>query len=97
MRNIEIQKSIEILNQMLQSRERPFLAYERKYKLKVRQPESWLYYVNQETKKMAVFRLSQDFIDPHRFQIAIDIREYDELPSMPKETPAYTHYKMKGI
>lgn len=96
LRNIEIDKSHEILNEILQSRERPFLAFTKQYKLKVRQPENWLYYVNEDTKKMAVFRLSEDFIDKNRFQIAIDMREYEDLPELPKETPAYIHKLMKG-
>lgn len=93
-RNLPIGQSHILLNQILQSNSQPDLAYTRRYKRQVRQPENWLFYLNKQTKQMAVVRLSQDFIDPHRFQISIDIRDYDEAPKIPKETLTYEHHKM---
>jgi hypothetical protein len=95
MRNITIGHSHEILNELLQSKDKPYLAYTRQYKREFRQPENWLIYIDKDKKMMAIIRLSPDFIDPYRFQIAVDIREYESLPDLPKETLTYEHKLMQ--
>lgn len=94
MRSIEIGHSHQLLNRLLQSNDKPFLAYTRTYKKELRQPENWLYYLDEENKQMCVIRLCQDFMDKNRFQLTIDIREYDSKPVIPKETMIYTHKEM---